>query len=610
MAENSVIYELLAKQFKSSQEVITEIINLQAILNLPKGTEHFLSDLHGESETFLHILKNASGVIRTKIDLVFGDTLSESEKNNFATLIYYPKRKLEIVRETESDIKEWYRINLFRLLDVAKLVASKYTRSKVRKALPEEYRYIMDELLNMSHYSINRTDYYNNIVLSIIELNNAEKFIIALCELIQRLAVDHLHIVGDIYDRGNGADKIMDMLIDYHSLDIEWGNHDILWIGAYLGNAACICNIIRINCVYRNLQVLESGYGINLRPLVTFALEEYKDDPCSAFSISDIYGKEDDFEKNELLAKMTKAVTVIQLKIENALIRRHPEFNMDERILYKNDVLTPKESALMNILSHEFTDNKRLKTHINFLINNGSMYLCFNGNLLMHGCIPTEEDGTFSPVAVGSRIYSGKALYDRLDELIRRAYIEKDQYSVDYIWYLWCGKKSPLYGRDKMCVYTKYFENYTETESKDPYYKYVKNEDYCLKVLKEFGLTGEYSHIVNGHMPVRVINGETPESANCRHITIDGGLAKAYHEKTGIGGYTLISNSQGLYLASHSPFTSAEDVVKNSSDLRSNVRTLQEYDHRILVRETDKGRDMIKQIELLKKMLKEYYKEY
>ncbi|MBQ8658391.1 MAG: fructose-1,6-bisphosphatase [Clostridia bacterium] len=601
------IYELLSKQYKNAQEVMTEIINLQAILNLPKGTEHFLSDLHGESEAFRHILKNASGVIRTKIDLAFGDGLTVAAKNELATLIYYPEKRLEALKKQTDDMTREYRIILHRLIEVAKLVAAKYTRSKVRKALPRNYQYIIDELINMPDHSIVKSEYYSHIIEGIIELGNADKFIAAISGVISRLAVDHMHIVGDIYDRGNGAAQIMDMLKNYHSVDIQWGNHDLLWMGAHFGNKACVCNVIRINCAYRTLAGLESGYGINLRPLVTFALEEYGDDDTSAFSISDVYGKESDFEKNDLLAKMTKAITVIQLKIENQLIKAHPEFEMDDRILYPSDTLTEKESALIDILTEEFVHNKRLAEDIGFMLAKGSMYKIANGNLLLHGCIPTEEDGSFSYAPVGKEKFAGKALYDRLEKLVRDA-SKKDGYSVDYMWYLWCGKKSPVYGRDKMCVYTRYFEGRMEIENKDKYYDFVKDEGYCVKVLKEFGLDWEYSTIVNGHVPVKVKDGERADSGKGRHITIDGGFSKAYHEKTGIGGYTLIHNSQGLFLASHSPDFSKEEAENGEAEFKSSVRTVKLYRSRVLVKETDKGRAMQKQIEVLKNMLHEYYK--
>jgi len=597
------IYELLSKQYKNAQEVMTEIINLQAILNLPKGTEHFLSDLHGESKVFSRLLKTASGVIRTKIDLTFGDRLAAVDKNALAAMIYEPKEELQKLRkQKKGQVKKQYRLLLLRLIEVCKQVSAKYTRSKVRKALPFDYRYIIDELINMPDHSIDKSDYYNNIIDGIVELGNAERFIQALCEVISRLAIDHLHILGDIYDRGNGSAEIMDTLQRYHSLDIAWGNHDILWMGAHFGNRACVCNVLRINCAYRNLVALESGYAINLRPLVTFALEEYGEDAGEDFPISDVFGTESEFEKNDLLSKMAKAITVIQLKLENQLVKSHPEFDMQDRILYPSDTLTEKEEALINLLTEEFVHNKRLAEHVRFLLSKGGMYQVANGNLLLHGCVPTETSGEFSKVAVGNKTYAGKELYDRLEKLVRSA-AEGDAYAVDYVWYLWCGKKSPLYGRDKMCVYTRYFEHRAETENKDPYYDFIKQEAFCLNVLKDFGLNGKYSTIVNGHVPVKVKDGERPESGNVRHVTIDGGLSRAYHKKTGIGGYTLINNSQGLYLVSHLP---EEDV--SSFGLQSEIRTLKVYDKRILVKETDIGRAIQKQINVLKGMLTEYYK--
>lgn len=598
MNENGA-YRILKKQFPTAQSVISEIINLKAILNLPKGTEHFLSDIHGESATFSHILRNASGVIRTKIDLAFGDKMTEPEKNRLAALIYYPEQILKNGSAAHTDA--WYEQTIYNLIEVSKLVSAKYTRSKVRKAMPEDYRYIMDELINMPAHSIDKANYYLQIVYSIIELGNAKNFIIEASKLIRHLAVDHLHIVGDIYDRGNGCDTIMDELSRFHSFDIQWGNHDVLWMGAYFGNAACLCNVIRINCIYRNLQAIEN-YGINLRPLANFAAEEYSEDKCEAFRISRVYGSESDFEKDEMLARMTKAITVIQLKLENKLIGSHPEFEMNDRMLYPSDTLTEREERLIEMLSDEFRHCKRLGEHMGILLKHGSMYKVFNDNLIMHGCVPTEADGSFSEIRIGERAYSGKNLYDALDALVRRA-ARGDKYSVDYMWYLWCGKKSPLYGRDKMCVYTKYFEGYVEKEEKDEYYNLVNDEAFCLKVLAEFGAMKENSVIVNGHMPVKVKSGESPESGNCRHITIDGGLSKAYHEKTGIAGYTLVSNSQGLFLICHQPFTSREDVVKNASDLKSEIRQLRKYGERILVKETDTGKKLQGEIDVLREFL-------
>lgn len=595
-------FELLSKQFATPQAVMTEIINLKAIQGLPKGTEHFLSDLHGESEIFLHILRNASGVIRTKIDLALGESVSETEKNKLAALIYYPEEYLARMPQNEKS-KAFYSEVLRRLIEVIKLTTAKYTRSKVRKAIPAEYRYIIDELINMPYHSISKERYYNGIISEIIELGNAENFIIRMSYLIQRMAIDRLHVAGDIYDRGNGAPKIIDRLAEYHSLDIEWGNHDVLWLGAFFGNAALICNLLRINCLYRNLQVIEN-YGINLRPLMSFAIEEYADDECDNFEISDLYGIESELERNAVLRKMTKAVTVLQLKLENELIRNHPEFGMEDRILLRDDALTDKEKELVNYLIAEFSSNKRLSEHMRFLLKKGSMYKVFNGNLIMHGCVPTDDDGEFSSVTVGDERFSGKKLYDRLNLLIKQA-ARGDAYSVDYVWYLWCGKKSPLFGRDKMRTYEKYFGG-PLLEKEDPYYKYVRSEEYCLKVLREFGANGKYAVIVNGHKPVRVKDGEKPESGNCRHVTIDGGLSKAYSLKTGIGGYTLISNSEGLYLVSHEQGFSVEGVFSGNSDLKSSNRLLKKYDKRILVKETDDGKTMDKQIRILKNLLKYY----
>lgn len=595
-------FELLSKQFATPQAVMTEIINLKAIQGLPKGTEHFLSDLHGESEIFLHILRNASGVIRAKIDLALGKTATEDEKNRLAALIYYPEEYLSRIPEKQKTPSFYARI-LRRLIEVIKLTTAKYTRSKVRKAISAEYRYIIDELINMPYHSISKAEYYNGIIREIIALGNAENFIIRMSYLIQRMAIDRLHVVGDIYDRGNGAPKIMDTLAAYHSLDIEWGNHDILWMGAFFGNAALICNLLRINCLYRNLQVIET-YGINLRPLMSFALEEYADDDCENFVISDLYGIESELERNAVLRKMTKAVTVLQLKLENELIRNHPEFGMDDRILLRDDKLTEKEKWLVNHLIGEFSTNDRLRKHINLLLKKGSMYKVFNGNLIMHGCVPTEENGEFSLVPVGDEKYSGKKLYDKLNAVVKNA-ARGDKYAIDYAWYLWCGKKSPLFGRDKMRVYEKYFGGST-SEKEDPYYNFIKSEDYCLKVLNEFGANGKYSVIVNGHKPVRVKDGETPESGNCRHVTIDGGLSKAYSIKTGIGGYTLINNSEGLYIVSHESGFSVEGVFNGNTDLKSSERLLKKYDKRILVKETDDGKSIDKQIRVLKSLLKHY----
>lgn len=597
---------IMHKFFKSPNEAISEIINLQAILNLPKGTEHFMSDLHGEADTFIHILKNASGVIRLKLEKVFKNIMTNSEIQDLLTLIYYPEERLKLIKSEEKDFDGWCKKTLLHLIKVLREISSKYTRSKVRKALPQDYAYIMDELINMSVES-SKESYYENIMNSIIELNEGDKFIVALCQVIQRLAIDHLHIVGDIFDRGKGPDIILDRLMNYHSLDIQWGNHDVLWIGAYLGNLACIANVIRINCGYKNLGVLESCYGINLRALETFALKKYLNDKCENFKIKDLDEDTNPFDDMSLLSKMYKAITVLQFKLENKLLYLHQEWDMDDRILLEDDKLTKEELSLMNILKQEFMHSKRLKEHIEFLIRKGSMYLVYNNNLLMHGCVPTNKDGSFTEIKIGDNVYSGKALYDRCNELVHLAYNNKDKYAIDYMWYLWCGKNSPLFGRDVMRTYETYMLGKKIKENKNPYYDYVKITPFCDKVLEEFGATGEYAHIINGHMPVKVIDGEDPVSANGKHIIIDGGLSKAYHKHTGIGGYTLMSNSHGLYLTSHSPFCKAQEAIRRKLDLQSETKEVQLYRKRVMVKDTDNGKLLQDQIDVLKMYLKSYY---
>ena len=599
---NSLINNFL----KTPNQAISEIINLQAILNLPKGTEHFLSDLHGEADTFIHILKNASGVIRLKLEAVFKNYMTNAEIQDLLTLIYYPEESLKIISRNERDMKGWYKKTLLHLVKVLKEISSKYTRSKVRKALPTDYAYIMDELINMSDEA-SKESYYENILSSIIELGEGDNFVVALCQVIQRLAIDHLHIVGDIFDRGKGADIIMDRLMTYHSLDIQWGNHDVLWIGAYLGNTACIANVIRINCGYKNLGVLESAYGINLRALETFAINHYKDDSCEGFGIKDFENDTNPFDDEPLLSKMHKAITILQFKLENKIIRRHPEWNMDDRILLKNDELTEEEESLIAILKQEFMQSKRLKEHIKFLVRQGSMYLVYNNNLLMHSCVPCDKKGNFTEIQVGDKVYAGKALYDKCNRVVLSAYNNRDKYSIDFMWFLWCGKNSPLFGRDVMRTYESYMTKKKIKENKNPYYDLVKDESFCDKVLAEFGAEGPYAHIINGHMPVRVKDGESPISGNGKHIIIDGGLSKAYHKRTGIGGYTLMSNSHGLYLTTHAPFCKTREAIKRKIDLKSETTEVQLYKKRLKVKDTDNGKCLQDQIDVLKLFLKSYY---
>ena len=598
---------LMNNFFKTPNQAISEIINLQAILNLPKGTEHFLSDLHGEADTFIHILKNASGVIRLKLESVFKNYMTSAEIQDLLTLIYYPEESLKLIYRTEKDMNGWYKKTLLRLIRVLKEISGKYTRSKVRKALPQDYAYIMDELINMSEDS-SKESYYDNILSSIIELGEGDNFVIALCQVIQRLAIDHLHIVGDIFDRGKGADIIMDRLMNYHSLDIQWGNHDVLWIGAYLGNTACIANVIRINCGYKNLGILESAYGINLRALETFAIKHYQDDPCTNFEIKDFENDTNPFDDEPLLSKMHKAISILQFKLENKIIRRHPEWNMDDRILLKDDELTEEELSLIAILKQEFMQSKRLKEHINFLVRQGSMYLVYNNNLLMHGCVPCDKNGNFTEIQIGDKFYSGKELYEKCNRVVLSAHNNRDKYSIDFMWFLWCGKNSPLFGRDVMRTYETYMTNKKLKENKNPYYDLVNDEKFCDKVLEEFGAVGPYAHIINGHMPVRVKDGENPISANGKHIIIDGGLSKAYHKRTGIGGYTLMSNSHGLYLTTHAPFCKTREAIKRKLDLKSETTEVQLYKKRLKVKDTDNGKILQDQIDVLKVFLKNYHK--
>ena len=592
--------------FKSPKQAVSEIINLQAILNLPKGTEHFLSDLHGEADTFIHILKNASGVIRLKLESVFKNYMTTAEIQDLLTLIYYPEESLKLISRTEKDMDGWYKKTLLHLIRVLREISSKYTRSKVRKALPQDYAYIMDELINMSD-NASKESYYENIMSSIIELGEGDNFVVALCEVIQRLAIDHLHIVGDIFDRGSGADIIMDRLMSYHSLDIQWGNHDVLWIGAYLGNTACIANVIRINCAYKNLGVLESAYGINLRALETFAIKHYKDDPCTNFEIKDFENNNNPFDDEPLLSKMHKAITILQFKLENKIIRRHPEWNMDDRILLKDDELTEEELSLIAILKQEFMQSKRLKEHINFLVRQGSMYLVYNNNLLMHSCVPCDKKGNFTEIQIGDKLYSGKELYDKCNRVVLSAYNNRDKYSTDFMWFLWCGKNSPLFGRDVMRTYETYMTAKKIKENKNPYYDLVQKEEFCNKILAEFGAVGPYAHIINGHMPVRVKDGESPISANGKHIIIDGGLSKAYHKRTGIGGYTLMANSHGLYLTTHAPFCKTSEAIKRKLDLKSETTEVQLYKKRMMVKDTDNGKSLQDQIDVLKLFLKNHH---
>lgn len=632
----------LSKTYKNIQEVSEEIINLQAILNLPKGTELFLSDLHGEYEAFIHLLNNGSGIIKSKIESIYEKTLTEEDRKDLATLIYYPEEKLNLIKKDNKNLNEWYRITLYRLIEVTKSVSSKYTRSKVRKAMPEGFDYIIDELLHLQGEDSNKEEYYNQIIESIIDLNRADAFIIAISNLIKRMAIDHLHIVGDIYDRGPGAPIIIDRLMDFHSLDIQWGNHDILWMGAASGNEACIANVVRICSRYDNLSTLEDGYGINIRPLSIFATETYKDDECKGFMPRNKDVSKYSNTDKIVLSKIQKAMAVIQFKIEGTLIKKHPEYKMKDRLLldkmdlkegtvkingveYKlNDTnfptidmknpykLTEEEAEIIERLKTSFMHSEKLNKHINFLYAKGHMYENFNSNILFHGCIPMKENGEFDKVEIMGKALKGKELLDHIENVAHKAYFggneEERQEAVDLMWYFWGGPKSPLFGKDKTATFERYFleDKELHKEHKNPYYTLINDENICNKILENFGANIEEGHIINGHMPVKVKDGEKPVKANGKMIVIDGGFAKAYQSTTGIAGYTLTYNSHGLVLAMNEPFESKAKAIEDGLDIISQTILKENIVNRKRVADTDIGKKLKEEIEDLKQLLISY----
>jgi len=631
----------LAKQFPTIASASTEIINLEAILNLPKGTEHFLTDIHGEYEQFNHVLKNGSGSVRRKIDEEFGNTLSLRDKKSLATLIYYPVEKLEIIMEEEENLEDWYKITLHRLVQMTKRVSSKYTRSKVRKALPKDFAYVIEELITEKEEVQDKEAYYNGIINTIIKIGSAPQFITALCNLIQRMVVDHLHIVGDVFDRGKGPHVIMDTLIKYHSWDIQWGNHDVVWMGAASGHPACIATVIRIAARYGNLDTIEEGYGINLIPLVTFALKTYAEVNCDRFGIK--YG--DDYNVNDLDMdmKIHKAISVLQFKLEGQIIKRRPEFKMDDRLLLDkidytkktvviygkeypmtdtefptidpNDPysLTEEEAQVVERLKDAFRHSEKLQRHVKYLFAKGGLYKVHNSNLLYHGCVPMDEEGNFNKVSVYGKEYSGKALYDVLDNYARKGFYSQDKKEKlkgqDIIWYIWAGPNSPVFGKDKMTTFERYFVEDKEThkEKKNSYYRLMDNEEVLNHILEEFGLNTESSHIINGHVPVELKKGETPIKCKGKLLIIDGGFSKAYHDKTGIAGYTLVANSHGMCLVSHDLFESKESAIRNESDIFSDSIVVETAPHRIRVADTDIGSELRASIEQLENLLKAYH---
>ncbi|MDD3277279.1 MAG: fructose-1,6-bisphosphatase [Lachnospiraceae bacterium] len=630
----------LAEIYPTIAKASTEIINLQSILSLPKGTEHFLSDVHGEYEAFSHVLKNGSGSIRRKIDDIFGHTMSQKEKRALATLIYYPAEKLKLESKKQADMEEWYRITLYRLIEVCKRVASKYTRSKVRKALPQDFAYVIEELITEKADISDKEAYYEQIITAIIEVGRADKFIVALGELIQRMIIDHLHILGDIYDRGPSPDKIIDKLMEYHAVDIQWGNHDVLWMGAATGQRVCVATVVRICARYANLDILEDGYGINLLPLATFSLSCYKEDPCSCFQI-----KGDNIlnpVETELNMKMHKAVSIIAFKLEGQLLREHPEFAMAGRMLldkinYEEGTidlegktyqlldknfptidpadpyrLSEEEQNVCDRLCAAFAGCEKLQRHMTFLLNKGGLYRVYNGNLLYHGCIPLQEDGSFKEVEIAGKACHGKELYDVLDSYVRKAFVAADvterETGKDMLWYIWSSADSPLFGKDKMATFERYFleDKATHVEKKNPYYLLQDNEEVLDHILKEFHLEGECRHIINGHVPVHHTSGESPVKGGGKLLVIDGGLSKAYQKETGIAGYTLIYNSWGLILAAHQPFTSAEDAIAEETDILSDSILVKKTDQRKSVGDTDNGKYIQERIIDLQKLLQAF----
>ena len=651
--ENGKYLELLGKTYKNIQEVSEEIINLQAILNLPKGTELFLSDIHGEYEAFIHILNNGTGIIKNKIEDIYKDSITEKDRKELATVIYYPEEKLNLVKkevrknnknieDAQSEINEWYKIMLYRLIEVSRAVSSKYTRSKVRKALPKGFDYIIDELLHSQGEDRNKENYYKQIIESIIDLNRADAFIIAISNLIKRMAIDHLHIIGDIYDRGPGAPIIMDKLMEFHSLDIQWGNHDILWMGAASGNEACIANVIRICSRYDNLATLEEGYGINIRPLSMFAIKTYANDDCKNFLPK---AKEVSRYSNSdkiIISKIHKAISVIQFKLEGSLIKKHPEYKMKDRLFLdkidyekgtvlinekeyvmndknfptidpKNPYkLSTEEAEIVERLKNSFLHSEKLNVHVNFLYSKGHMYQNFNQNVLFHGCIPMLENGEFEQVEILGKKFKGKELMDHIENVAHKAFYGDskgiNQEAIDYMWYFWCGPKSPLFGKDKAATFERYFlaEKELHKENKNPYYSKVDDEKICNKILENFGADIEEGHIINGHIPVKVKDGESPVRAKGKLIVIDGGFSKAYQPTTGIAGYTLTYNSNGLVLAVNEPFESKQKAIEEGSDIKSEIILQENVKMRKRVKDTDIGTRLCKEIDELKMLLSAY----
>ena len=642
MQENDLRYlRSLARQYPTVAQAATEIVNLQAILSLPKGTEHFITDIHGEYEQFQHILKNGSGAIKRKIEEEFGSAITVTEKKSLATLIYYPEQKMEQVLKLEENIDDWYKVTMYRLIRVCKSASSKYTRSKVRKAIPKDFSYVIEELLTGRPDVFDQEAYYNEIINSVIRTGQARKLIIAICTLIRTLIVDHLHVVGDIFDRGPYPHLVMDTLMEHRSVDVQWGNHDLSWMGAASGCRSLICNVIRISAKYGNLSMLEDGYGINLVPLARLAMSCYDNDPCTQFKL-DYREDEYDIGDAQLDEKMHKAITIMQFKLEGQVIKEHPEFEMEDRLLLdKIDIergvvkvgkkeyklcdtnfptidwsdpykLSPEEEEVMERLKMAFVNCEKLQKHVRFLFTKGSLYNVYNGNLLYHGCVPINEDGSFRKVNVYGKEYAGRELYDVLDNYARKGYYsidpEEKRRGQHIMWFLWGCKNSPVYGKERMTTFERYFiaDKSLQDEPKDTYYSMLGKEEFAVSILKEFGLEGPESHIINGHIPVQAKKGESPIKCNGKLLIIDGGFSKVYQAKTGIAGYTLIFNSFGLILAAHEPFESVDKAVRDGSDIISHSTLVQHTVSRKMVADTDEGKIMQESIRDLEELLQAY----
>ena len=639
---------LLAKEYPTAAKTVTEIINLEAIMNLPKATEHFISDLHGEYDAVQHVLRNGSGNVKEKIREIFQGRLSTREMNQLATIVYYPEDKIDMIvdsLESEEEINEFYSLTLLRITELCAFTVSKYTRSKVRKAIPADYAYIIEELLFKDTIMTNKEDYYEKIIKTVISLDRAPELIAAISHVIQRLVVDHLHVVGDIYDRGPFPDKIIDTFMDGHELDIQWGNHDVLWMGAASGSAACMANVIRICARYNNLEIIEDAYGISLRPLITFAEMIYKEDRYEPFMPKINTEDESKIFPEELrqIAKMNQAISIIQFKLEGEIIKRHPEFDMADRMVldfinYETGTvkldgkeypmlcdyfptvdpadpyrLTEEERLVVERLMTGFLNSERLQKHVQFLFSKGSMYLSYNDNLLFHGCVPLNPDGSFMELPIANVKYSGKALLDKYEEVLRKGYLNREgkKHNVrilDLIWYLWEGKASSLFGKDKMTTFERLYvaEKETHIEKKNLYYEQRDNVELSHKILKEFGLDPNKGHIINGHTPVKEKIGENPLKADGKLIVIDGGFSKAYQNTTGLAGYTLLYNSFGMQLVSHQPFTSRQDAIENEKDIVSTRRIVDKELERKTVRQTDVGKKLTQQVTDLHQLLRAY----